>query len=110
MELSWKHDSWKLALENDWSNTSMNTKMSDIISLLKHGRENPGFAALAVDHFQNIVLLHNIISILGPSLRVPEQKNLSLSGTSHIADCLGLHESVFDSEMSIDAPGWADLK
>ena len=119
MELSSKHDSWKLALENNWSNTSMNAKMPDIVSLLKQGlsavdciqniRENPGFAALAVDHFQNIVLLRNI-SVLGPSLRVPEQKVLSLSSTGRFADCLRLHESIFDSNLSVDAPGWADLK
>ena len=97
----------------------MNSKMSEVVSLFKSGlpsidcikniRENPGFSALAIDHFHNVVLLHNV-STLGPSLRVPEQKVLSLSGLGRSAECLRLHESVFDPDFSIDSPGWADLK
>jgi len=119
MELSAKHDSWKLTLENDGSNATLNNKMLEIVSIFKAStpaaeciqnvRENPGFAALAVDHFQTVVLLHNVY-ILGPSLRIPEQKVLSLSGIGRSANCLRLPESVFDSDLSIDSPGWADLK
>ena len=93
--------------------------MSDILSMSKSGlsapecvdnlRQNPGSAALVIDHFQEIILLYNI-TVLGPNIRIPDMKILSLSGAGPVADCLRLHPSVFDTDLSIECPGWADLK
>ena len=112
-------DSWKQALEFDCSNAFANERMSDVVSMSKHGlsspecidflRQNPGSALLAVDYFQELVLLHNV-TVIGPNFRVPDMKILALSGPGPIADCLRLPPSIFETDLSIECPGWAELK
>jgi len=93
--------------------------MSDILSMSKSGlsapecvdnlRQNPGSAALVIDHFQEIILLHNI-TVLGPNIRIPDMKILSLSGAGSAADCLRLHPSAFETDLSIECPSWVEIK
>ena len=83
-------DSWKQVLEFDRSNASVNERMSDVISMSKPGlsspecidflRQNPGSALLAIDYFQELVLVHNV-TVIGPNFRVPDMKILALSGS-----------------------------
>jgi len=119
MLLTQKFDFWNQVFQFDPTNTTLNEKMSDILSLSKSGlsapecvenlRQNPGSAALAIDHFQEIVILHNI-AVIGPNLRVPTMKIFALSGSGSHADCLCLHPSIFDADLSIECPGWAEIK
>jgi hypothetical protein len=119
MMLAQRFDTWKLALDLDRSNPFLNEKMLEICHMSKPGlsaaecvdnlRSNPGSAALAVDHFQEIVLLHNI-TVLGPNIRVPDTMILALSGSGPVADCLRLPPSIFDTDLSIECPGWAEIK
>ena len=112
-------DSWKQVLEFDHSNAHMNEKMSEVVSMSKSGlsapecvdllRQNPGSALLAIDYFQELVLIHNI-TVIGPNLRTPDMKILGLSGSGPVADCLRLPPSIFDTDLSIECPGWAEIK
>ena len=117
--LAQRYDTWKNALELDRSNAMLNEKMSEILQMSKPSlsaaecidnlRLNPGSAAIAIDHFQEVVLLHNI-TVLGPNLRIPDTMILALSGAGPVADCLRLPPSIFDTDLSIECPGWAEIK
>lgn len=114
-----KSDTWALALANDWCNPTIDNKMLHVISMVKPNttpadcianiREDPGFCLLAVAHFNQVFILHNV-SILGPNLRHPEMKILGLSGAGPTADCFRVHESSFDTDLNLEVPGWGDLK
>ena len=119
MMLAQKFDTWTKVHKFDRTTSILNEKMSEILSMTKSGlsspecveelRRNPGSAALVIDHFQEVVLLHNI-TVLGPNIRVPTMKILALTGSGSSADCLRLPVTIFDTDLSFECPGWADLK
>jgi hypothetical protein len=86
---------------------SPQANIGDFIQNLK---ENPGSFLLAVDHFYNVVLLHQV-SVLGPSLFQPDQFILALSGSGAIASCFRVHPSTFSTPVEeTPCPTWNDLK
>ena len=80
MMLAQKFDTWTQVHEFDRTTSILNEKMSEILSMTKSGlsspecveelRRNPGSAALVIDHFQEVVLLHNI-TVLAPIFGSP---------------------------------------
>jgi hypothetical protein len=80
---------------------------ADFISNLK---ENQGSFMLAVDHFNNVLLLHQV-SILGPSMFQPEQFILVLGGVGAAASCFRIHPSSFSNLVEETlCPTWSHLK
>ncbi len=80
---------------------------ADFIQNLK---ENPGSFLLAVDHFHNVLLLHQV-SVLGPSMFQPDQHILALCGSGSSASCLRIHPSTFSTPVEeTPCPTWGSLK
>jgi hypothetical protein len=79
------------------------------IDCLKNIRKNPGLACIAVDGFNETVLLHQV-HILGPSIVFPEEKVGALLGAERVASVVKLcNESLF-SDHDVAIPKWASLK
>ncbi len=77
---------------------------------IRNLKENPGSFLLAVDHFNNILLLHQV-SVTGPSLFQPEQIILTLVGLGSNATCFRIHPSTFGVQVEETlCPSWVHLK
>ena len=69
----------------------------------------PGLSLLAVDEFNEVLLLHQVM-ITGPNLLQPKRKIMALMGGKAVADCYWIHPSSFTSSVDIPCPKWSDLK
>ncbi len=72
-------------------------------------RENQGLAAIAVDHFNRVLLLHQV-TVLGPNLQYPNQVIMALSGCSDNALSFRISPSSFHESFEITCPPWVELK
>jgi hypothetical protein len=80
------------------------------LDFIQNLKENQGSFILGVDHFNNVILLHQV-SILGPSIFQPEQFILALSGAGSLAARLRLHPATFSTVVEeTPCPTWGSLK
>lgn len=100
-------------------NDSSNIQMEQFITLFAAGateadfisqiRENQGLSAIAVDHFNRVILLHQV-TVLGPNLQYPDQSIMALSGSSTSALAFRIQPSSFTENFEIICPPWNELK
>jgi hypothetical protein len=91
-----KKTSWLEFYRSLSTNTQVDNQMDQLSALFSHQvsnndfiknlKENQGSFLIAVDHFNKVVLLHQV-SVLGPSLFQPEQFILALSAPGSSASC-----------------------
>ncbi len=79
----------------DRLSTMISIQVSNI-DFIKNLKENPGSFLLAVDHFHNLILLHQV-SIIGPSIFQLDQHILALSRSGNSASCFCIHPSIFST-------------
>jgi hypothetical protein len=115
-----KSNNWLEFYKDLASNNQVNLQMEQLASLfapnvsnedfIRNLKENPGSFVLAVDHFNNVLLLHQV-SILGPSIFQPEQYILALGGAGASASCFRIHPSSFSVPVEeTPCPSWGTLK
>jgi hypothetical protein len=77
---------------------------------IRNLKENQGSFILGVDHFNNVILLHQV-SILGPSIFQPERFILALGGAGSSAAHFRIHPSTFSTQVEeTPCPTWGSLK
>lgn len=78
--------------------------------LIQNLKENPGSFIVAADHLHNVILLHQV-SMLGPSMFLPEKYILAMSGAGSTASCFCIHLSSFSTQVEeTPCPTWFSLK
>jgi len=117
--MSFQSDRWDTFYAGYPAKDILNKKLDQIIKLLPATatqdecitvlRGTPGLSLLAVDEFNEVLLLHQVM-ITGPNLLQPESKIMALMGGNAIADCYRIHPSSFTSSVDIPCPKWSDLK
>lgn len=114
-----RKENWLEFYRNLPSNTQVNDQMEQFSNLfswqvpevdfIRNLKENPGSFILAVDHFNNVILLHQV-SVSGPSLFQPEQHILALAGPGASAS-FRIHPSTFSNPVEeTPCPTWGHLK
>ncbi len=89
--MAYQASSWRDFYFSHPDNEVSNNQMEQLITLFSAGateadfisqiRENQGLAAIAVDHFNQVLLFHQV-TVLGPNLQYPDQIILALSGSN----------------------------
>lgn len=75
------------------------------VDFISQIRENSGLSAIAVDHFNRVLLLHQV-SVLGPNLQYPDQLIMALSGSTDSALAFRILPSSFTENFEITCPSW----
>lgn len=100
-------------------NEVSNSQMEQFITLFSAGapevdfisqiQENQGLAAIAIDHFNRVLLFHQL-TVLGPNLQYPDQIIMALSGSNDSALAFCILPSSFTDIFEITCPPWTELK
>jgi hypothetical protein len=94
-------------------NEVSNSQMEQFITLFSAGapevdfisqiQENQGLAAIAIDHFNRVLLFHQL-AVLGPNLQYPDQIIMALSGSNYSALAFRILPSSFTDIFEITCP------
>jgi len=117
--MSFQSNCWDMFYAGYTAKDALNKKLDQIIKLLPARATHvkcitmlqgiPGLSLLAVDEFDEILLLHQV-TFTGPNLLQPKIKFMALAGMSTITDCYWIHSSSFTGNIDIPCPKWSDVK
>jgi len=117
--MSFQSNHWDMFYAGYPARDILNKKLDQIIKLLPATATQdecitmlwgtPGLSLLAVDEFNEVLLLHQVM-ITSPYLLQPESKIMALMGGNTIADCYWIHPTSFTSSVDIPCPKCSDLK
>ncbi len=118
-KMAYQASSWHDFYFSHPDNEVSNNQMEQLITLfsagateadfISHIRENQGLAAIAVDHFNRVLLFHQV-TVFGPNLQYPDQIILALSGSNESALAFRILPSSFSEVFEVTCPPWTELK